>query len=215
MDSTAVAPVVNAQSEEWRFISDFIGRYSVSGLGRVYSHARNGTGGRFLAPVLNHGKHRIYLCDSGATRAVSLHLLVLEAFHGSRSVGAQPVWLDGNPLNCRADNLRWSQVAPVADAEFEEWRWIAGFIGRYSVSSLGRVYSQARNGTGGQFLKTSIYHCRNRVYLSRECCTLAFWVHDFVLQAFHGPCPDGARPVWLDGDQLNCTAANLCWSEVG
>jgi Mor family transcriptional regulator len=47
----------------------------------------------------------------GKTANFGVHRVVCEAFHGPRPFpGAQVRHLDGNPLNCRADNLKWGTV---------------------------------------------------------------------------------------------------------
>jgi len=98
----------------------------------------------------------------------------------------------------------------------EEWKPIAGFEGRYEVSSLGNVRSwvySSRKGVHqretprllkpGKTKKGHLY-----VFLGRGNRRS---VHSLVCEAFHGPRPDGMQVLhWNDIPDDN-RAENLRW----
>lgn len=103
----------------------------------------------------------------------------------------------------------------------EEWRAIAGWVGRYEVSSLGRVRSvprltvTARGATyryPGVVLTPAIGgNGRPVVTLAHGSRRTSRSVHILVAEAFLGPCPDGLWCCHDDGDLLNNAASNLRW----
>lgn len=101
-------------SETWMPVVGFSG-YEVSSLGSVRSIPRETVtrsgvvkrlSGKVLSPwVCSSGYHEIYL---GRGNAKLVHLLVIEAFKGSRpSEDFQCMHLDGDQLNNAAENLDW------------------------------------------------------------------------------------------------------------
>jgi hypothetical protein len=112
---------VNAtQSEQWRPVVGYEGRYEVSDLGRVKSLERtvqhvNRWGmitrcipERILKPsVHRRGHHRYVLCSDGHKHDVQVHRLVLEAFVGQCPPGMECCHNDGDSSNNRVNNLRW------------------------------------------------------------------------------------------------------------
>lgn len=104
----------------------------------------------------------------------------------------------------------------------EVWRhvnWIPEVVGRYEVSSLGRV-RVAPTATGARlkpgrirrtwtssttgYLQVTL-HAPGRVVIWKT-------VHDLVCTAFHGPRPGPEYEVGhLDADRSNSEAANLTW----
>lgn len=104
--------------EEWRAAAGWEGLYEVSSIGRVRSldriiTRRDGANvpvaGRELAiTVAGNGYPSVGLSrnDQRITRPV--HTLVCETFRGSRPIGAVVAHINGNKLDLRLDNLRWS-----------------------------------------------------------------------------------------------------------
>ena len=95
--------------EEWRVIEEFP-KYGVSSLGNI----RNEQTGRLRSIHVNHqGFPNLVLYDSpDPTRYIrQVNRLVAEAFlplPEHRTLNA--IWhIDGDLLNCRADNLRWDR----------------------------------------------------------------------------------------------------------
>lgn len=94
-------------NETWRPVPGHSG-YEVSDRGSVRSY-RNRQGHpietpRLLSPGTVRGYQQIKL---GRSRQTKVHILVLEAFVGSRPEGMVCRHLDGNGMNNRLSNLRW------------------------------------------------------------------------------------------------------------
>src|SRR5687767_5002858 len=80
--------------------------YEVSNLGRV----RNGVG-RIKQPTrIRSGGLVVNLYSGGATNVRAVRSLVAEAFIGPRPKGQMAVHLDGNELNCQADNIAYAPL---------------------------------------------------------------------------------------------------------
>lgn len=105
-------------TEEWRPVPGYEGLYEVSDLGRVRSvdrpaHIRGGglrlIPGRVLRPAPHKGGYRVHHLYSaaGARKVFSAHALVASAFLGAAPPGLQVCHEDGDPANCRLDNLRY------------------------------------------------------------------------------------------------------------
>lgn len=106
-------------SEEWRAVVGYEGRYEVSNLGRVRSLdrlVRGGKGGlrpvkgRVLKPMAGqYGHLSVDLCKGGRRirRMSRVHRLVLESFVGPCPDGMEVCHYDGDPANNRIENLRY------------------------------------------------------------------------------------------------------------
>jgi hypothetical protein len=92
------------ESSEWRPVEGFPG-YSVNPLGEVV----NDSTGRFLIPRYNqYGVPYVGLMREWQQCTRSLPKLVARAFLPRPSdIFDTPIQLDGNPTNCRVDNLMW------------------------------------------------------------------------------------------------------------
>lgn len=112
----------HTQEEVWLPVVGYEGRYEVSNLGRVRSLDRvviRGNNihqpmrGRILKPWGKGGEgdraHQVVTLGHYDRHYV--HTLVLEAFTGPRPDGHEGCHNDGNPLNNRADNLRWDTAS--------------------------------------------------------------------------------------------------------
>jgi hypothetical protein len=101
----------------------------------------------------------------------------------------------------------------------EEWRDVAGYEGRYQVSSLGRVKSLdrvVRTKDGRLFSLRGIVlrdspgtHGYPMLDLSKNGQRKRIGVHIIVARAFIGPTPPGQEVRHQDGDRLNRRADNL------
>jgi hypothetical protein len=102
------------------------------------------------------------------------------------------------------------------DVAAEVWLPVAGFEGRYEISSLGRVRSLARkycSGTRvlgerankGGYLGVALYDGTGRA--------VARLVHRLVCAAFNGAAPADRPDVnHIDGNKKNNAASNLEWT---
>lgn len=100
------------QTEEWRVVEGWPD-YQVSNLGRVLSKRPWGIGyrpPRILKPWILAGLYpAVTLYGESGEKKVCVHVLVCTAFHGPRPSDKHEVAHgDGNPANCRWDNLRWA-----------------------------------------------------------------------------------------------------------
>lgn len=99
--------------EEWKDIEGWEGIYQVSNLGRVKSLERKRADGRTYKEIIkkqglnNKGYPTVFLKANGRYKNCTVHRLVAKAFllkvEGKEFVDH----IDGNPKNCRVDNLRW------------------------------------------------------------------------------------------------------------
>lgn len=98
----------------------------------------------------------------------------------------------------------------------EIWKPVAGFDGRYEVSNFGRVKSVAGTFWGRTYrekiLKPGIVRGYPQVVLCNgKPPTIQKKVHQLVLEAFVGPCPEGMECRHLNGDRGNPSLDNLMW----
>lgn len=104
----------------------------------------------------------------------------------------------------------------------ERWLPVAGYEGRYEVSSLGRVRSTPRITTArdgrvyrhrGRILSPAANTESGRLYvnLSRQGSCRTFAVHRLVIETFAGPCPDGMECCHDNGDCTDNRLVNLRW----
>lgn len=105
----------------------------------------------------------------------------------------------------------------MAEVDFtqvvEEWRPVVGYKGHYSVSSLGRVRSEAK---GKGFRRSSLImtavinpNGRERLTLCKNGVKTFHSVHKLVAEAFLGPKPNGLVTNHRDGNKLNNRLSNL------
>ncbi len=97
--SFPVERVDEGTGERWRPMPGHPA-YQVSDFGRVKNPE-----GRFIGrPNHSKGYWRVSIEDHAI---LQVHLLVLEAFVEPRPPGGRARFRDGDPSNCRFDNLRW------------------------------------------------------------------------------------------------------------
>jgi HNH endonuclease/NUMOD4 motif-containing protein len=84
----------------------------------------------------------------------------------------------------------------------EIWEPVLGFENYYEVSDFGRV----RNLYTEKHLKP-----RGARYLHVCLCGKERSIHRLVLEAFVGPCPEGAYGLHKDDDTFNNKLVNLRW----
>lgn len=91
----------------------------------------------------------------------------------------------------------------------ERWRRVKRYEDRYLVSDHGRVWSIRKEkfllpclAKCGGYPQVALYNGKHRT----------FCVHQLVLEAFVGPCPDGMLcRHFPDRDPSNCRLENLSW----
>lgn len=95
----------------------------------------------------------------------------------------------------------------------EEWRWVAGYEGRYEVSSFGRVRSVERITTHGRRRVGKFLKPNQSAKYHSVCLGLGNSkpIHVLVLKTFVGPRPEKNHARHLDGDSSNNRADNLAW----
>lgn len=108
------------------------GRYAVDIWGRVWSFTGRRERQLSAHTVYGGGYHSARRCeyrrvtlydDQGRKKNELVHVLVATAFHGPPPSADSVVrHLDGDSLNCDADNLAWGTVAEnVADRQAHGW----------------------------------------------------------------------------------------------
>lgn len=103
------------KGEEWRPIPGWEGYYEASSLGRIRT-VGVGPGrreGRILKPNASVRYYRVFLSRDGKPQGKYVHRLVCETFNGppENSEMSNVLHWDDNPLNNRADNLRWGTLS--------------------------------------------------------------------------------------------------------
>ena len=97
-------------TEQFTWIKNFEGRYSISNHGRVFSHLT----GAFRVPVFTNritsgGRQvKLNLCKANRTKTFRLKRLVAEAFIPNLDNKPCIIHINGNPQDCRASNLRYA-----------------------------------------------------------------------------------------------------------
>ena len=147
-------------TEKWKDIPGFEGKYQASTYGRIRSvdryvegHSKNGKPfkrfhkGRVLSPAPTHGG---YLgVNLGHRPHYTVHSLVALAFHGSRPKGADVRHLNGDQKDNRPTNLAYGTHAEneadkgrktrLTDEQVKEIRYKAETLCR-SNEAIGREY---------------------------------------------------------------------------
>jgi len=136
MPNTDGAP----EPEEWRQALDVL-PIEVSSLGNV----RDLVSKMPRTPRVVRGKRssrlEITLTRSWGKKAFRLARLVCETFHGEPPTPAHVVLAkDGDPTNCRADNLRWATRSEVVQATVARGRHVSGLV----VAGLRKAKEQQR-----------------------------------------------------------------------
>lgn len=102
----------------------------------------------------------------------------------------------------------------------ERWESVVGFDGFYEVSDLGNVRSLPRVVTyssgrtcrwQGKLLAPGKTGDRLTVVLCNAEGQKSHYVHELMLTAFVGPCPDGMEGCHGDGNGTNNVLPNLRW----
>lgn len=95
--------------EEWRPVRGYENVYEVSRSGKVrrIGKAQGATPGMVLTPVIVRGYAHVVLSRGSRRLRFKVHRLVAAAFVAGERPGLLVCHNDGNPLNNRAENLRW------------------------------------------------------------------------------------------------------------
>ena len=105
----------------------------------------------------------------------------------------------------------------------EQWRPVVGYEGIYEVSDHGRVRSLDRIKVRRDGVKVSVSGRALSPTPRRDCGHLQIHlygpdgamrtvrVHQLVLEAFVGPCPEGLMACHWDDDPTNNHVSNLRW----
>lgn len=96
----------------------------------------------------------------------------------------------------------------------EQWRDIAGFVGQYQVSDLGRIKSlPSKTRSKESIIYTFIdkHTGYSRVNLRKGGESVTKNIHRLVLTAFRGECPPGMEGCHENGIRSDCRLNNLRW----
>lgn len=111
----------------------------------------------------------------------------------------------------RAMESKWEALRGVDIDPDEQWLPVVGYEGLYSISTMARVRSEERliekaDGTT-QLIHEQILKASPdgngywRVSLFRNNIGKTCYIHQMMMAAFVGPCPDGLEVRHLDGDK--------------
>ncbi len=133
--------------ERWRPVRGFEGCYEVSDQGRVRSLRRlvRGRGGcpfpvkeRILRPYVNKRTGHVTVTLGGDDNRRPLAHMVLETFVGPRPEGTRCRYINGQPTDCRLENLCW---APARASQREQTQ------GRHKLTPAAVVQIRSMAGT--------------------------------------------------------------------
>lgn len=156
-------------AETWMPVRGHEGAYEVSSLGRVRSlprviQYRNGRksahpGGVLKASPAGHGYLTVHLWTSNVRTTATVHRLVAEAFHGPAPSDTPHVLHgNGNPLDNRAENLRWGTAAEnSADSQGHGTRIHGSRVGGSKLSD-DEVLALRTMWASGQWLQKELAH---------------------------------------------------------
>lgn len=115
-------------NEVWKDVPGFGGHYQASSLGRIRSKDRlvekrtrhggvmvQSYKGRLLSLINRKGYRQVKIGVDGVKMNVSVHTMVLLAFHGPKPEGHEGCHRNGNPADNRECNLRWG--TPESNAQ--------------------------------------------------------------------------------------------------
>jgi hypothetical protein len=118
------------------------------------------------------------------------------------------------------DDPNFLGVENVSDHCNVQWREIPGWEGYYEVSNVGDVRSKERmvrrEGARAslcrirsRLMSANLVHGHLHITLRRFRFRKCYYVHQLVMMAFVGPCPEGMECCHEDGDKTNNTLGNL------
>lgn len=223
--------VCDYENEEWRPVVGWEGLYEVSSLGRVRSLERNtvryGKNVHLEGKIMNlcpdgNGYIKVNLFDNGRTEQRLLGRMVAEAFL-VRPDGVQRIrYKNGNPSDCRVENIKWArkksdrhlEKRDKVDLPGEVWRDIHGYESLYQISNMGRVYSKPRPSSRvGILRQVSGLNGYLNVTLCKNGKSTQCPIHRLVAEHFvENPHPDEWDCVnHRDEDKHNNVSTNLEW----
>lgn len=108
------------------------------------------------------------------------------------------------------ENYTENELNKMLDSEKENWKWIKGYEGLYSISDIGSVVSFWKSKRGRRLSISN----KNGWYLSFRACNSkrefnTIRIHVAVAEAFIGDIPSGYHVHHKDGNKQNNRADNL------
>ena len=223
-------------------LEDVVDLYEVSNFGKVRRKAciytdKNGIKynykERYLKPIMDKWTNREKMTLSRISQKTGKFPLdYLVAITYVENPNKYPIieHLDGNILNCRADNLKWvtyennSDYDQTESLDGEIWKPIKGFETKYHASNFGRIKSLSRNvlkagcdlpvGKPAYILVPTIEERSGyaSVGLSTGNETVTFRVHRLIAETFI-PNPENKPTIdHIDQNKLNNSVENLRWA---
>jgi hypothetical protein len=106
---------------KWEHIEGYEGIYKVSNYGQVLNTKRN----QLLKYwQVEKGYAKVHLFKEGFRKKYSIHQLVAKAFLPKKPLRCTLIMhLDDNPLNNRADNLKWGTTSDNIRDSIQKGRW--------------------------------------------------------------------------------------------
>jgi hypothetical protein len=84
----------------------------------------------------------------------------------------------------------------------------------YFTNVFGQIWTRRKDGQKFRLKKQRVKNGRQVVQIIHEDgSNKQYDVAELVLLAFHGPAPDGCKPIYRDSDTRNCFLSNLSWGQ--
>ena len=93
----------------------------------------------------------------------------------------------------------------------EQWKDIVGYEGLYRVSDIGRIKSLLCGRILKPWKNKNGKKHRLMISLWKNRLNKRFYMHQLILEAFVGPCPQNMECCHNDGNAENNAITNLRW----
>jgi len=196
---------------EWKIIPNTNNKYKISNNGNIYSNFR-----KIILKSQINKKNGLYIQNlqiNKKRKVFYIHKLVFELFNKQVLNNQYVYHIDGNILNNNINNLslqnrnenKFIYDPPLLSTE--KWIDINNYIGRYKVSSLGRIYSIVSN----KLLKPTINNTgyKQLKLIDKNGKRISYMIHRLVADNFIRKIEENKVVDHIDRNKLNNKLENL------